>query len=69
MYRRNPGSVSIPFDQGNVFRRDNEVEDDLQFSVSIPFDQGNVFRPYSRVIISADKLSQSLSIRAMSFDR
>ena len=36
--------VSIPFDQGNVFRRLNSYATEWKKDVSIPFDQGNVFR-------------------------
>ena len=36
--------VSIPFDQGNVFRPIGEFYVWNQQRVSIPFDQGNVFR-------------------------
>ena len=36
--------------------------------VSIPFDQGNVFRHSRTIKKKGDPLSQSLSIRAMSFD-
>ena len=38
------GSVSIPFDQGNVFRLLKACKEELENAVSIPFDQGNVFR-------------------------
>ena len=51
----------MSFDLKNRIRRGTEVE------VSIPFDQGNVFRP--KDLFGEDyKRSQSLSIRAMSFD-
>ena len=59
--------VSIPFDQGNVFRL---VKLNLRvhyLQVSIPFDQGNVFRQTQEKNRIGDR-SQSLSIRAMSFD-
>ena len=60
--------VSIPFDQGNVFRLwFNSLEEALN-CVSIPFDQGNVFRRIEIEIDGKPTLSQSLSIRAMSFD-
>ena len=36
--------------------------------VSIPFDQGDVFRPLSALNTIPSGVSQSLSIRAMSFD-
>ena len=58
--------VSIPFDQGNVFRLQT-----LSFRavfVSIPFDQGNVFRQAQQFQSNERMMSQSLSIRAMSFD-
>ena len=65
MYETCP--VSIPFDQGNVFRPCSGLCL-LACTVSIPFDQGNVFRQklnHEEVIRNE---SQSLSIRAMSFD-
>ena len=40
---------------------------DFDTFVSIPFDQGNVFRQMAKINIDATA-SQSLSIRAMSFD-
>ena len=36
--------VSIPFDQGNVFRPITASIESTSRTVSIPFDQGNVFR-------------------------
>ena len=36
--------------------------------VSIPFEQGNVFRPLTMRDLATSTVSQSLSIRAMSFD-
>ena len=86
-----PLCVSIPFDQGNVFRPYTAIKMYETCPVSIPFDQGNVFRPCSGLCLLActvsipfdqgnvfrQKLnheevirneSQSLSIRAMSFD-
>ena len=38
--------VSIPFDQGNVFRLVSLGSSIGDGTVSIPFDQGNVFRQY-----------------------
>ena len=60
--------VSIPFDQGDVFRQGKFIyiyEED----VSIPFDQGDVFRQDKDITLSDVVESQSLSIRAMSFDQ
>ena len=59
--------VSIPFDQGNVFRP-NGVSSVIDLFVSIPFDQGNVFRQAQQFQSNERMMSQSLSIRAMSFD-
>ena len=36
--------VSIPFDQGDVFRLIETAEFETEAEVSIPFDQGDVFR-------------------------
>ena len=60
--------VSIPFDQGNVFRRIQGVVGLGSVLVSIPFDQGNVFRQSIPAGETKPIRSQSLSIRAMSFD-
>ena len=38
-------------------------------TVSIPFDQGDVFRHAIKGVVSLGSSSQSLSIRAMSFDK
>ena len=59
--------VSIPFEQGNVFRQKTAFQK-LLFLVSIPFEQGNVFRLIASEIESKGSVSQSLSSRAMSFD-
>ena len=61
--------VSIPFDQGNVFRHLTVTTINALGTVSIPFDQGNVFRPNGKRTEKSKYSSQSLSIRAMSFDR
>ena len=59
--------VSIPFEQGDVFRRRcNQRCGELR--VSIPFEQGDVFRLRRATEIGIIKSSQSLSSRAMSFD-
>ena len=44
--------VSIPFDQGNVFRLLKKQMKSLLLSVSIPFDQGNVFRLSLLLVLS-----------------
>ena len=36
--------VSIPFEQGDVFRQELDDEVNQYFKVSIPFEQGDVFR-------------------------
>ena len=67
-WRESP-KVSIPFDQGNVFRQPSRHSCSSPKSVSIPFDQGNVFRRLDRYLGETKTVkSQSLSIRAMSFD-
>ena len=38
-------TVSIPFEQGDVFRRDRQQTLAKGVTVSIPFEQGDVFRP------------------------
>ena len=38
------GIVSIPFEQGDVFRRRAVLDPEDRRSVSIPFEQGDVFR-------------------------
>ena len=60
--------VSIPFEQGNVFRHSDYQEIKGASLVSIPFEQGNVFRLIIEVINYIFSVSQSLSSRAMSFD-
>ena len=61
--------VSIPLEQGNVFRPNYAEELAAQDDVSIPLEQGNVFRLVDNLLASAKKLaSQSLWNRAMSFD-
>ena len=60
--------VSIPFEQGDVFRPSYEIGY-VRIVVSIPFEQGDVFRHYQALKSASIKLeSQSLSSRAMSFD-
>ena len=61
-------TVSIPFDQGDVFRHRKTQEKNRIGDVSIPFDQGDVFRHQAAVRRAENLESQSLSIRAMSFD-
>ena len=41
----------------------------VEWKVSIPFVQGNVFRPKRCSHVWARNMSQSLSFRAMSFDK
>ena len=65
----NPEVVSIPFEQGDVFRRNTKEHKEKIKSVSIPFEQGDVFRHYFVEKATAfSGLSQSLSNRAMFFD-
>ena len=60
--------VSIPFEQGDVFRPIGDLYVNFKIYVSIPFEQGDVFR-LKRISYAIDyELSQSLSSRAMSFD-
>ena len=66
-YHQRTRYVSIPFDQGNVFRLLERIRKRRRIRVSIPFDQSDVFRPANGGTLPTDK-SQSLSIRAMSFD-
>ena len=61
--------VSIPFEQGDVFRQFIILKACREELVSIPFEQGDVFRQISKAVNQAIVLSQSLSSRAMSFDR
>ena len=60
--------VSIPFEQGDVFR--HEVKKYIRENdfVSIPFEQGDVFRQKKLLHVKLVMWSQSLSSRAMSFD-
>ena len=60
--------VSIPFDQGDVFRQQRYSQYRYWY-VSIPFDQGDVFRLIKKLKERGVYGSQSLSIRAMSFDK
>ena len=59
----------------NPFRAGQCLSTQVQFvhkdmhKVSIPFEQGNVFRLIASEIESKGSVSQSLSSRAMSFDR
>ena len=59
--------VSIPFEQGDVFRHKTGCAP-RTIRVSIPFEQGDVFRPKSGTKNPNPCSSQSLSSRAMSFD-
>ena len=62
--------VSIPFEQGDVFRpTTNGVSSVIDLFVSIPFEQGDVFRQLLERCSSRNGESQSLSSRAMSFDK
>ena len=60
--------VSIPFEQGDVFRHLAQSTISAVGTVSIPFEQGDVFRPFKQREIYISIWSQSLSSRAMSFD-
>ena len=62
-------NVSIPFEQGDVFRRLQMRQVRWQYLVSIPFEQGDVFRHERAVEVHTGYQSQSLSSRAMSFDK
>ena len=62
-------SVSIPLEQGNVFRQNKYVQAGaFTVQVSIPLEQGNVFRPVTDKNKIKEGRSQSLWNRAMSFD-
>ena len=64
-------SVSVglnPFRTGRCLSTDMLFNNLKQKRVSIPFEQGDVFRLFSTVSDGASLASQSLSIRAMSFD-
>ena len=61
-------SVSIPFEQGDVFRPMFKKAFYQAFRVSIPFEQGDVFRQIMSGVNKVIIVSQSLSSRAMSFD-
>ena len=50
-YRR----VSIPFDQGDVFRHVSAAINEADEIVSIPFDQGDVFRQTQSLRLEAIK--------------
>ena len=51
--------VSIPLEQGNVFRLAAFL-DALHSNVSIPLEQGNVFRPKKSLGLKTRQQSQSL---------
>ena len=59
--------VSIPLEQGRVFRRNSKRIDELE-NVSIPLEQGRVFRLKRVYFTKGDNWSQSLWSRAGSFD-
>ncbi len=60
--------ISIPLEQGNVFRHYDEQNDLWQsLSISIPLEQGNVFRQITTRGFGTQRF-QSLWNRAMSFD-
>ena len=61
-------NVSIPFEQGDVFRPNTVTDLRNEMQVSIPFEQGDVFRRAGGHAIDGNVSSQSLSSRAMSFD-
>ena len=60
--------VSIPFEQGDVFRQATDKYKQVTSGVSIPFEQGDVFRHIKDALDACTLQSQSLSSRAMSFD-
>ena len=60
--------VSIPLEQGNVFRPRTCHDSYLVVTVSIPLEQGNVFRHAICWKWTRQCMSQSLWNRAMSFD-
>ena len=60
--------VSIPLEQGNVFRPSAFAASVTVLDVSIPLEQGNVFRLYLEDLLTDYYTSQSLWNRAMSFD-
>ena len=53
-------SVSIPLEQGSVFRRRGGSDESYQCSVSIPLEQGSVFR--QMMITEEEKLSVSIPL-------
>ena len=60
--------VSIPLEQGSVFRRYGSREFSRCSIVSIPLEQGSVFRHITQATNVQDFLSQSLWNRAVSSD-
>ena len=60
-------NVSIPLEQGRVFRPDSQALNRLGL-VSIPLEQGRVFRPIQQIVMEMAQKSQSLWNRAGSFD-
>ena len=52
-------NVSIPLEQGNVFRLNHEEVIKTEERVSIPLEQGNVFRLQQGVRALCGKASQS----------
>ena len=55
----NTYTISIPLEQGNVFRHDIYEETIDALSISIPLEQGNVFRLQWGVQALCGKASQS----------
>ena len=52
--------VSIPLEQGGVFRRSPLLCNDESLRVSIPLEQGGVFRPGTELLNTIIERSQSL---------
>ncbi len=61
-------NVSIPLEQGSVFRLSNREEKVARLVVSIPLEQGSVFRQIASQLDEGESLSQSLWNRAVSSD-
>ena len=61
-------SVSIPLEQGGVFRHYITITDTEKMNVSIPLEQGGVFRRSNSSYKAVRVKSQSLWNRAGSFD-
>ena len=68
LYNRMEIRVSIPFDQGNVFRQNVTFYPSYFFLCLNPFRSGQCLSTHKNLNLFSVRGSQSLSIRAMSFD-